>query len=220
MLLGISVPLSLILDFIGYPFYEHGGSYDITTGTSATYITIGRDTANVDGERIALTVAPGYLTNANGVSVPVIAAADFEAIFPGWNLMYDDMGLIVIYQGVAEDGGELIHVYEGKDKETVLAYIDKLSALLSDRKMTQRLYDAWCASSGLYTLKTYPKCHDGLITDRGAENITFAARIRNRLNCEAHCAMVTRTAHLLYKGKLGQDAEAENELNALRKMPL
>ena len=119
-----------------------------------------------------------------------------------------------------EDGGELIHVYEGKDKETVLAYIDKLSALLSDRKKTQRLYDAWCASSGLYTLKTYPKCHDGLITDRGAENVTFAARIRNRLNCEAHCAMVTRTAHLLYKGKLGQDAEAENELNALRKMPL
>ena len=106
---NVMLPLNLLLDFIGYPFYEHGGSYDITTGTSATYITIGRDTANVDGERIALTVAPGYITNANGVSVPVIAAADFESIFPGWNLTYDDMGLIIIYQGVSEDGGELIN---------------------------------------------------------------------------------------------------------------
>lgn len=105
---NIMIPLSLLLDFIGYPFYEHGSSYDITTGTSATYITIGRDTANVDGERISLTVAPGYLTNAEGVSVPVIAAADFEAIFPGWQLTYDDMGLLMIYQGVAEDGEELI----------------------------------------------------------------------------------------------------------------
>ncbi|MBR5447049.1 MAG: hypothetical protein IKV40_01355, partial [Clostridia bacterium] len=105
---NVMIPLSLILDFIGYPFYEHGGSYDITTGTSATYITIGRDTANVDGERISLTVAPGYLTNAAGVSVPVIAAADFEAIFPGWQLTYDDMGLLMIYQGVSEDGEELI----------------------------------------------------------------------------------------------------------------
>jgi FKBP-type peptidyl-prolyl cis-trans isomerase len=82
------IPLPLLLDFINYPYYVHGESYDITTGTSATYITIGRSTANVDGVRVDLSVAPGYLTNEEGKQVPVIAAADIPSIFPGWLLTY------------------------------------------------------------------------------------------------------------------------------------
>ena len=106
----VMIPLTLFLDFIDYPYYVHGESYDITTGTSATYITIGRDTANVDGVRIELSAAPGYLTNAKGEQVPVIAAEDIPNIFPGWLLTYDDMGLIIIYSGEqSEDGEALIH---------------------------------------------------------------------------------------------------------------
>ena len=72
---NVMIPLELLLDFIGYPYYVHtdNQSYDITTGTSATYITIGRDSATVGGERVDLTAAPGYLKNAKDESVPVIA---------------------------------------------------------------------------------------------------------------------------------------------------
>ena len=104
----VMIPLELILDFIGYPYYVHtdGSSYDITTGTSATYITIGRDSATVDGKRIELTKAPGYLAVSEEKNVPVIAAADITTIFPGWCLTYDDMGLIIIYEGEASEEGE------------------------------------------------------------------------------------------------------------------
>ena len=119
-----------------------------------------------------------------------------------------------------EDGGELLHVYEGQEKEIMLAYIDKLSALLADRKETQRYYDAWCSVYGVSQIKGYPKYHDGLITDRDADSVRDAARIRNRLTCEAHCAMITRAAHLLYRGRLEEAAESVADLRALQKMPL
>lgn len=95
----VMVPLLLLVEFMGYDKpYVHGPSYDITTGTSATYITIGRDTANVAGQRVNLTVAPAYI---NGV--PVVAAQDISALFPGWLMNYDDMGLIIVYN--ADDAG-------------------------------------------------------------------------------------------------------------------
>ncbi len=109
---NLMIPLTLLLDFINYPVYVHsnGESYDITTGSSATFITIGRDTASVDGEIIDLSAAPGYITNESGDKVPLIAADDIKKIFPGWLLCYDDMGLIIIYQGTeSEDSAPLLH---------------------------------------------------------------------------------------------------------------
>ncbi len=120
----VMIPLSLLLEFINYPFYIHGESYDITTGTSATYITIGRDTANVDGVRIDLSVAPGYLTNGKGEQIPVIAAEDIPNIFPGWLLTYDDMGLIIIYSGEASEDGEAL-IHRDTDLDVMLTIMKK-----------------------------------------------------------------------------------------------
>ena len=99
------IPLKLVLDFIGYPYYLHpdGESYDITTGMSATYIAAGRKSATVNGERVDLTVAPGYITDADGNQYLTIAAEDVAAIFPGWLSLYDDMGLVMIYEDVTPE---------------------------------------------------------------------------------------------------------------------
>lgn len=111
----VMVPLTLLVDFMGYDEpYVHGASYDITTGTSATYITIGRDNANVGGQRVSLTKAPAYL---NGV--PVIAAKDISTLFPGWLMNYDDMGLIVVYNGADVEGDAPLLTRE-KDLSTML----------------------------------------------------------------------------------------------------
>lgn len=98
----IVVPLQLILDFIGYPYYVHtdNESYDITTGLSSTYITVGRDVANVNGEIVELSMAPGYLSGTDSL---VIAMEDIPTIFSGWNLAYDDMGLIIMYEDIGKD---------------------------------------------------------------------------------------------------------------------
>ena len=111
----VMVPLTLLVDFMGYDEpYVHGPSYDITTGTSATYITIGRDNANVGGERVSLTKAPAYL---NGV--PVVAVNDISVLFPGWLVNYDNMGLIVVYNGADVENNEPLLTRE-KDLATML----------------------------------------------------------------------------------------------------
>lgn len=117
-----------------------------------------------------------------------------------------------------EDGGELLHVYEGKDKETMLAYIDKLSAIIQDPDKTQELYDAWCTASGVSHVKYIPMWEDALLTDPAKQQI--AARLRNLHTCESHCAMITRAAHLIYKGRIQEAEKALPELRELQKMPL
>ena len=97
---NVLIPLQLLLDYIGFPSYIHPDnlSFDITTGTSTTYIMIGRDTATVDGVRVNLSVAPGYVENSEGKDYLVIALTDVSVLFPGWIAIYDDMGLAIIYE--------------------------------------------------------------------------------------------------------------------------
>ena len=93
----IMIPLEPVLEYIGYPVYEHedGASYDISTGTSSTYLTIGRDTATVGGATVQLKAPPQIIDD--GVhQYPVIALEDVEALFPGFYVTYDKMGLIAI----------------------------------------------------------------------------------------------------------------------------
>ena len=101
----VYVPLELILDYIGFPSYIHpdGMSFDITTGASTTYITVGRDTATVDGERVVLNAAPGYLENSKGEKYLVIAFDDIPVLFPGWLAIYDNMGLVIVYEDLTPE---------------------------------------------------------------------------------------------------------------------
>ena len=93
----VMLPLERILEFFGYPYYLHpdGMSFDISTGESTTYMTVGRDTATVGGNRITLSVAPGFVTVGDQEYLG-IALDDFAALFPGFHLVWDDMGLVVI----------------------------------------------------------------------------------------------------------------------------
>lgn len=94
----VIVPLSVLLGYFGYPFYEHPDhrSYDISTGLSATYIVAGRDMATVGNERVRLNVTPGYYSLDGGEEFFGVGIDDIETLFPGYYLTYDDMGLIII----------------------------------------------------------------------------------------------------------------------------
>lgn len=104
----IYVPLDIILTYIGYPYYIHpdGLSYDISTGTSATYLSVGRDSAVVNGKRVELNAAPTYITqtvDGEEKSFLAITMDDVELLFsdeehPDTSIYvtYDDMGLIII----------------------------------------------------------------------------------------------------------------------------
>jgi len=104
---NIMISLDLLLDYIGFPYYVHADklSYDITTGTSKTNLIAGRDSASVNGERVELNVAPGFVTEGDK-SYLVIALDDIETLFPGWLVTYDDMGLIIVYEDLTPDNAE------------------------------------------------------------------------------------------------------------------
>ncbi len=93
----VYVPLLKLLEATGLPYYLHedGQSIDITTGQKASYITVGKDSAMVDGQKIMLTAAPGYYENEDGKAYLAVAMDDIETLLPGWYITYDDLGLIV-----------------------------------------------------------------------------------------------------------------------------
>ena len=94
----VMISLDKVLEYIGYPYYIHpdGLAIDITTGLSATYLVVGKDSANAGGEIIALSAAPGYVTDENGNSYIAIALSDVDNLFPGYYGDYDDMGFLTI----------------------------------------------------------------------------------------------------------------------------
>ena len=95
----VYVPLQAILDWIGYPMYQHDDklSYDISTEKGSTFVTIGRNTATVNGTLVELSAAPGYATDKEtGEQYLVVAVDDVKKLFEGYNVTYDDMGLIAI----------------------------------------------------------------------------------------------------------------------------
>ncbi len=89
----IYIPLLPTLDAINYRYYLHEDEnyVDISTGSSSSYISVGKNTATVDGERITLAVAPGYKDGILYVSID-----DFDLLIPDKQVNYDEMGLIVI----------------------------------------------------------------------------------------------------------------------------
>lgn len=104
---NVMVPLQLVLDYIGFPSYLHADkkSFDITTGSNVTNITLDRDTAVVDGVRVELASAPRYIVDGE-TSYIGLALKDIETLFPGWLTVYDDMGFILVYEDKTPDNTE------------------------------------------------------------------------------------------------------------------
>ena len=104
---NVLVPIELVLDYIGFPYYLHADkkSFDITTGSNVTNITVDRDTAVVDGVRIELAAAPCYKIEGERSYIG-LALADIPKLFPGWLSIYDNMGFILVYEDKTPENTE------------------------------------------------------------------------------------------------------------------
>ncbi len=91
------IPLDTVLNFLSYPIYIHedGLSFDISTGTKITYITLGRNTAVVGSEKINLTAAPAMVTDKLGYEFLGVTIDDLILLFPEFHINRDDMNMIV-----------------------------------------------------------------------------------------------------------------------------
>ncbi len=148
---NIMIPLEILLSYMGLPYYIHpdNESFDITTGTTATYITAGRDVATVGDTRIPLAEAPGFASSPDGTSkYLVIAMEDIEALFPGWLVAYDDMGLIVIYEDVTPDNKEDNEDIVSRDKN-LSTMVDLMKKFVFDVKTSDKLQDAYNSTGSM-----------------------------------------------------------------------
>lgn len=130
----VYVPLQAILDWIGYPLYQHddGVSFDISTDKGSTFIAVGRKTATVNGNLVELNAAPGIATDEEtGLQYIVISKDDVDKIFAGYYVTYDDMGLIAI-----SDGENLFN----RDSDLTLM-LDVMKNLVYTKISTQEYYN-------------------------------------------------------------------------------
>ncbi len=115
----VYVPFQAVLDYIGYPSFKHDDnmSYDFATDKGSALLTVGRDTATVNGQLVALTAAPMMVADEDtGKEYVVIALDDVETLFDGYFVTYDDMGLIIV-----SEKDELLN--RDEDLETMLNYM-------------------------------------------------------------------------------------------------
>ena len=93
----IYVPLHPLLDYTKYSYKIHtdGISYDISNGINTIFLSVGRDVATLNGERIELSGMPICIGEGD-TGYSLIALDDVETLFHGIYTTYDTMGLIVI----------------------------------------------------------------------------------------------------------------------------
>ncbi len=158
---NVLVPLQLIVDYIGFPSNLHTDnmSFDITTGTSTTYMRIGSDSATVDGERVALNMAPGALKNSNGDEYIVIALEDVPVLFPGYLAIYDDMGLIIVYEDItpenADDNAPIVN-----RKQDLDVMVNIMKKFVFDTVTADKLADGYVANGELVYNDTKANTND------------------------------------------------------------
>ncbi len=117
----VYVPFQAVLDYIGYPSFKHDDnmSYDFATDKGSALLTVGRDTATVNGELVALKSAPMMIADEEtGKEYVVISLDDVETLFDGYYVTYDEMGLIIV-----SEKDELLN--RDKDLQTMLDYMCK-----------------------------------------------------------------------------------------------
>ena len=131
----------------------------------------------------------------------------------GKNITFD----VIPYALIDDD--KWLHVLEGDAKDRILAYLDKISAIIQDRKEVNRLFDAWCVSTGISYARALAYKPEFEMEDLTPEVRKLLARQRNRFSCEAHNHLVTNFLRLVFDGRIEEARAAVADLNALKILP-
>ena len=108
---------------------------------------------------------------------------------------------------------------EGDARDRILAYLDKISTIIQDRKEINRLYDAWCVSSGVGYARALSYKPEFEMEELTPEIRKLLAPQRNRFSCEAHNHLVTNFLRLVFDGRIEEAKAAVADLNALKVLP-
>lgn len=95
---AVMIPLMAVVEYTGAQFVARGEnrSFEIYLGDTLSYLTLGDEYATIGGKRVKLAAAPAAYKVDEETSYIIICKDDVEAIFPGYYVTWDDMGLLTV----------------------------------------------------------------------------------------------------------------------------
>ena len=118
-----------------------------------------------------------------------------------------------------KDETRWLHVLDGEEKQTILGYLDRLSAIIKEPAEVQRLFDAWCTKAGANYARALVHNPEYLEGDLSEELAKKQANLRNLFWCEAHNTLMRGLMRLEYEGRLDEARASLPELLELQKIP-
>ena len=118
-----------------------------------------------------------------------------------------------------KDENRLLHVLDGEERETILKYLDKLSAIIGDPAEVKRYFEAWCTKSGAGYSKALVHIPEYLEEGLTEEQAKKQAALRNLFWCESHDALMRGLMRLEYEGRVEEARASLPELLELQKIP-
>ena len=141
----VYLPLVPLIDYFQYSYNIHADeiSYDISSGDNTSFLTLGREFASVNGERIPLTAAPAVYTDPDtGKEYAVIAMEDVEKVFPGYYVTWDDMGLIVVSDWCeTDDNGNVTNTKLITREKDIAAMLVLMKKFIYDYPTGEEVYE-------------------------------------------------------------------------------
>ena len=107
------------------------------------------------------------------------------------------------------DTGTRVSPYEGEEKETMLRYLETVSAPLSDPDLLEKYFRGWAISHQLY-----PKT----ITDYEVDKMNY--RASNLVRCEAHHECLKMNYQTIKDGMVEEALEWAEKIAKLQEMPV
>ena len=113
-----------------------------------------------------------------------------------------------------------LHLFTGEEKEEVLRYVDKISAVISDKDELHKYFDAWCLNAGVAYAKHL--CYDTAAekSGHGFDMLQKISPIRNLFTCESHNYLMMNLLRMEHENRFDEAKPYIEKLAALQKMPL
>lgn len=119
-----------------------------------------------------------------------------------------------------KDGNTFLHAMDGEEKQTILNYLDKLSAIIQDPAEVKRLFEAWCTKSGMsYATRALAHRDEFLADDKDEDTAKSQAALKNLFWCESHDALMRGLLMLEYEGRVEEARASLPELLELQIIP-
>lgn len=113
-----------------------------------------------------------------------------------------------------------LHLFTGAEKEEILTYIEKISALIADEDELQKYFDAWCLGSGVNYAQHLAYTQDYEKSGLDYETLQNVSKVRNLFTCESHNFLLTNLLRIEHENRFDEAKAYREKLAALQKMPL